>query len=47
MARLLEIFLCPPLAIARLGGSDNPLEAFDWMQDPRRTARRGPRLPRR
>ena len=33
MARLLEIFLCPPLAIARLGGSDNPLEAFDWMQD--------------
>jgi hypothetical protein len=28
--RLLEVFFLPPLAIGRLGGSDQPLEAFDW-----------------
>jgi hypothetical protein len=33
MARLLEVFLLPPLAIARVGGSDTPLEAFEWVSD--------------
>jgi hypothetical protein len=29
-----EIFFRPPLAIARLGGSDTPLECFVWARDP-------------
>jgi hypothetical protein len=33
MARLLDVFLLPPLAIARVGGSDTPLEAFEWVSD--------------
>ncbi len=33
MAQILEIFLLPPLAIARVGGSPTPLEAFDWATD--------------
>src|SRR3954469_10468422 len=33
MAQLRKIFLLPPLAIARVGGSDTPLEAFDWATD--------------
>lgn len=33
MDRLTGIFFMPPLAIARLGSSDTPLEAFDWVED--------------
>src|SRR5215813_377565 len=28
-----EIFFLPPLAIARVGGSDKPLDAFYWDTD--------------
>src|SRR5262249_7791702 len=31
--RLRRVFFNPPLAIARLGGSDTPLEAFEWVPD--------------
>jgi hypothetical protein len=31
--RLRRVFFNPPLAVARLGGSDTPLEAFDWIPD--------------
>jgi hypothetical protein len=31
--RLRRVFFNPPLAIARLGGSDTPLEAFKWVPD--------------
>jgi len=30
---VLELFIRPPLAIARLGDSDVPLECFDWSTD--------------
>lgn len=33
MARLQAIYLMPPFAVARLGASDPPLEAFDWAED--------------
>ena len=33
MARVLELFFYPPLAIARVGGSGTPLDAFDWVPD--------------
>ena len=33
MARVLELFFYPPLAIARVGGSATPLDAFDWVTD--------------
>jgi len=33
VATINELLLLPPLAIARLGGSDTPLEAFDWVLD--------------
>src|SRR5437773_5954734 len=33
-ARILSVFFQPPMAIARLGGSDTPLEAFTWKEDP-------------
>jgi hypothetical protein len=32
--QLLEVFFYPPMAIARLGGSHNPLESFTWQEDP-------------
>ena len=32
--RLLEVYFQPPLAIARIGGSDTPLESFIWAEDP-------------
>ncbi|HZI08160.1 MAG TPA: hypothetical protein VEZ71_29340, partial [Archangium sp.] len=32
--QLLELFFQPPMAIARLGGSDTPLESFRWREDP-------------
>jgi hypothetical protein len=31
---VLEIYFRPPMAIARLGGSDTPLESFVWGEDP-------------
>ncbi|MFO1060513.1 MAG: hypothetical protein U1E53_26515 [Dongiaceae bacterium] len=31
--RLLEIHFRPPLAIARVGGSDTPLDSFRWVSD--------------
>lgn len=34
MVELLEMFFLPPLAIARLGGSDTPVESFHWVSDP-------------
>jgi hypothetical protein len=30
----LEVYFRPPMAIARLGGSDTPLESFIWSEDP-------------
>jgi hypothetical protein len=30
---LLELYFLPPLALARLGGSDTPLESFRWATD--------------
>jgi hypothetical protein len=30
----LELYFRPPMAIARLGGSDTPLECFVWSEDP-------------
>jgi hypothetical protein len=30
---VLELYFLPPLAIARLGGSDTPLESFRWISD--------------
>ncbi|MGE3535922.1 MAG: hypothetical protein AB7N91_00645 [Candidatus Tectimicrobiota bacterium] len=32
--RITAIFFLPPLAIARLGGADTPLESFLWADDP-------------
>jgi hypothetical protein len=29
-----KIFFRPPLAIARLGGSDTPVDCFHWVRDP-------------
>ena len=35
MAKIIEeIFFLPPMAVARLGGSDTPLASFTWMEDP-------------
>jgi hypothetical protein len=31
--RFIEIFFLPPVATARVGGSDHPLEAFEWATD--------------
>jgi hypothetical protein len=33
MRTLLEIFVLPPMAVARLGGSDSPLESYRWTED--------------
>jgi hypothetical protein len=33
MDRIVELFFLPPMAIARVGGSDHPLEAFEWVSD--------------
>jgi len=32
---LLELYFLPPMAMARLGNSDIPLEAYAWEEDPR------------
>jgi hypothetical protein len=29
-----DVFFLPPMAIARVGGSDIPLESFEWAEDP-------------
>ena len=29
-----DVFFLPPMAMARLGGSDVPLESFSWAEDP-------------
>src|SRR5438034_1842699 len=34
MATIDEIFFRPPMAVARLGGSDVPLASFTWAEDP-------------
>jgi hypothetical protein len=34
MALIDEIFFLPPMAVARLGGSDIPLASFTWAEDP-------------
>jgi hypothetical protein len=31
--RVVEMYFMPPNAVARVGGSDNPLEAFEWATD--------------
>jgi hypothetical protein len=33
-AEIQKFFLRPPLAIARLGGSDTPVDCFHWARDP-------------
>lgn len=34
MDTLLDIFFLPPMAVARLGSGQTPLESFEWAQDP-------------
>lgn len=34
MFQIIGIFFNPPMAIARLGGSDTPLESFSWSENP-------------
>lgn len=34
MNTLLEVFFLPPMAIARLGSSDTPMESFRWTENP-------------
>jgi hypothetical protein len=34
MSVIEQIFFLPPMAVARLGGSDVPLECFIWVEDP-------------
>jgi hypothetical protein len=34
MVQILGVFFNPPMAIARLGGSATPLEAYTWSEDP-------------
>jgi hypothetical protein len=34
MAKIEEIFFLPPMAVARLGGSNIPLASFTWAEDP-------------
>ena len=33
MVGLLGLYFLPPFAVARLGASDTPLEAFEWVED--------------
>lgn len=33
MVQVVEMFFLPPIAVARVGGSDNPMEAFEWDSD--------------
>jgi len=34
LTRLLAVYVLPPFAIARLGASDTPVDAFDWVENP-------------
>src|SRR5713226_4216710 len=34
MKNIEEIFFMPPMAVARLGGSNIPLASFTWLEDP-------------
>src|SRR6266849_9317838 len=34
MTRIQRLFFIPPMATARLGGSDTPLDSFTWIEDP-------------
>ncbi|MBZ5623537.1 MAG: hypothetical protein LAQ69_33165 [Acidobacteriia bacterium] len=34
MPGIQQIFFLPPMAVARLGGSDQPLDSFNWIEDP-------------
>jgi hypothetical protein len=34
MSIIEQIFFLPPMAVARLGGSDTPLASFTWVEDP-------------
>ncbi len=34
MSVIEEVFFLPPMAVARLGGSDTPLASFTWVEDP-------------
>jgi hypothetical protein len=34
MSKVDEVFFLPPMAVARLGGSDIPLASFTWVEDP-------------
>src|SRR6266852_2574756 len=34
MSVIEQIFFLPPMAVARLGGSDTPLASFTWVEDP-------------
>jgi hypothetical protein len=31
---LLNLYVLPPFAVARLGASDTPVDAFDWVENP-------------
>jgi hypothetical protein len=31
---LLNVYVLPPFAVARLGASDTPVDAFDWVENP-------------
>jgi len=33
-ASVRSLFFTPPMAVARLGGSDTPVDAFVWREDP-------------
>lgn len=34
MIKIQQLFFLPPMATARLGGSDTPLDSFTWIEDP-------------
>src|SRR5205823_9096189 len=34
MPRIEQIFFLPPMAVARIGGSSQPLDSFEWIEDP-------------
>ena len=34
MTSLLNVYVLPPFAVARLGASDTPVDAFDWVENP-------------
>src|SRR5712671_872081 len=34
MTSLLNLYVLPPFAVARLGPSDTPVDGFDWVENP-------------